>query len=358
MSKHNISSLTGLRGLAAWWVVFYHFREAMGRDASQAWFDTLLAHGYLAVDLFFILSGFVIAYNYAQFFTRLEFAELYLFYSKRIARIYPLHIFLLVLFIINPVALHLFSNSGETGSRYSYGYFLQSVLLIQNWGFAKELAWNVPAWSISTELAAYLLFPLVIHFLKKMSVLFLVLGYAVFLTTLYLIFHYNALDSLGHEIARLGLYRCVLQFFMGAVLCLLWVRFFESREWISMAGLLIALILALTFWLVGGLSSLVFVPLVFTCAILYVLNERSLGANLLSRPSVAYLGEISYSTYLVHYFVKDWVKFLSDDLGLLQFFVYGLVVLVASIFLYHFIETPYRSRTFRMLQSGKQRVGE
>lgn len=354
MPKHNISSLTGLRGLAAWWVVFYHFREAMGAGGGHPWLDTLFGHGYLAVDLFFILSGFVIAYNYAHFFTHLNWSDVRSFYAKRIARIYPLHIFLLVLFLLNPIALHLFSASGELGSRYDPAYFLQSVFLVQNWGFAQELAWNIPAWSISTELAAYLMFPLVVFVLKRLSVPLLLLGYASFLAALYLIFHSNGLESLGHEIARLGLYRCALQFFMGVVLGLMWVKYFEARGAISRGALLVAVALISTQWMSGWLSNLLFIPLTFTCTILYLLNERSLGSITLSHPVLVYLGEISYSTYLVHYFVKDWVKFLSAEFDLLQFFVYGLAVLVASMVLYRYVEVPFRGRTFQLLQFGKQ----
>ena len=99
-----IHALTGIRGLAAWWVVFYHFREQM---ASQLPLEVIqfFSLGYLAVDLFFVLSGFVIYYNYQHMFDRLDRQRLWSFFAARIARIYPLHLFITLMYLLNPLAL-------------------------------------------------------------------------------------------------------------------------------------------------------------------------------------------------------------------------------------------------------------
>jgi peptidoglycan/LPS O-acetylase OafA/YrhL len=67
-----------------------------------------------------------------------------------------------------------------------------------------------------------------------------------------------------------------------------------------------------------------------------------LFSTVLGSPFFHYLGVISYSTYLSHYLIKDWVKFVSDTLGLLQFAMYILICLVASHILYKLIEEPSR----------------
>lgn len=344
MQKNNISSLTGLRGIAAWWVVIYHFRETLGRQAGDLFHGAIFAHGYLAVDMFFILSGFVICYNYSSLFANFRLNVVYAFYAKRIARIYPLHIFLLLVFLINPLAIYLFSASGELGERYDLSYFMLSIFLVQNWGFTQSLAWNVPAWSISTEFAAYLIFPPLIFVLKRFSAPCLILFYAFFLGVLFSIFHLQGFQSLGVDIAGYGLYRCLLQFSMGVVLALLWIQFERVKRLISWMSLLIGFVLVFFQSQFGVLSNLLFVPILFSCVILYLLNERSLGAKVLSLEFFVFLGEISYSTYLVHYFIKDWVKFFSDDLGFIQFFIYIFLVLLSSVFLNKYIEVPFRER--------------
>ena len=104
-----------------------------------------------------LLSGFVLALNYAESF-RGGLAGATGFYRPRFARIYPLHFVILMAFLLNPAAIALFSTSGDT-SAYRWDYFGLSLFLVQNWGLSSELAWNDPAWSISTEVFAYLLFP-------------------------------------------------------------------------------------------------------------------------------------------------------------------------------------------------------
>ena len=127
-----IPALTSIRGLAAWWVVLYHFREEIPGIAGTPLLR-FMAHGYLAVDLFFELSGFVIALNYARTFRSVTWADSTNFFGLRLARIYPLHIFILLVFLINPIAITLFSMNGQPGDRYSPGYFILSVLLFRAW---------------------------------------------------------------------------------------------------------------------------------------------------------------------------------------------------------------------------------
>jgi peptidoglycan/LPS O-acetylase OafA/YrhL len=96
--QSEIRSLTGLRGLAAAWVVLYHFHQA---DASAGALGTFLRHGYLAVDIFFVLSGFVMALSYTHLFAKgLSVQSFGVFLVRRFARIYPLYILMTCLFAL------------------------------------------------------------------------------------------------------------------------------------------------------------------------------------------------------------------------------------------------------------------
>src|ERR1700730_17710246 len=92
--RQQIDSLTGLRGVAACWVMLMHFREV---TPTRIWqfpiLDSIIANGAYGVDVFFVLSGFVISYAYATSFSaRLRWNDIYQFLAYRFARIYPVHL--------------------------------------------------------------------------------------------------------------------------------------------------------------------------------------------------------------------------------------------------------------------------
>src|SRR5438045_9161393 len=103
-ARQEIKELTALRGLAAWWVVCHHFLEFTPTFAP-AFFRTFFDHGYLAVDLFFLMSGYIMMHVHATDFVSLRSYELRQFLAKRFARIYPLHALLLFLSLFVIAAL-------------------------------------------------------------------------------------------------------------------------------------------------------------------------------------------------------------------------------------------------------------
>jgi peptidoglycan/LPS O-acetylase OafA/YrhL len=149
--RRNIKSLTGLRGVAAVYVVAFHY--SIGLPFSNP-FTTFLAHGYLAVDLFFVLSGFVMALNYGHMFVSGWSAAAYRrFLGRRIARVYPLY-------LAGTIAACFLVLAGclEAPRSAPIGLALAlNVIMVQAWGFVESL--DGPGWSISAEWAAYLLFP-------------------------------------------------------------------------------------------------------------------------------------------------------------------------------------------------------
>src|SRR3954454_5117621 len=132
--------LTAIRGLAAWWVVLFHLRFLLAPWIPAAALAAL-ARGNLAVDLFFILSGFVMALNYGERIGAGGAAAYGDFLFRRFARIYPLHLLILLGFAAYAVAAVRFGTVRLADQ--SWGYFVQSLFLVQNWGFAGEARWNV-----------------------------------------------------------------------------------------------------------------------------------------------------------------------------------------------------------------------
>lgn len=362
MKTANIDALTGLRGLAAWLVVLYHMAESMPALLGHGP-RLVVDYGYLAVDLFFILSGLVLFINYHHQFEQVQWSTARNFYLRRLARIYPLHLTVLLLFLLNPLAITLFSSSGDSGGRYEPGYFLMSLFLVQNWGFTPAVIWNIPAWSISTEFAAYLLFPVLVWLVKRSgraNAWLPVLIYGTLLSGIAALFAGLGVGSLGEEISRLGLPRCLLEFSMGLIL-----GYYHARlpgGLVRLAGVSLGLLALglLAVGAAGGVADYLVAPLLFTLLILSLLDPGSRWSRAFAARPLLYLGEISYSTYMIHYFVKDWVKFLSRDVGPVQWLAYLLAVFVLSVLLYRWVEQPFRTRAYHWLSRafGGTRVAQ
>jgi len=152
-------ALTGLRGLAAVLVCVHHLVLHLGAPPSlaqgfpqgfQGPFKAFALRGYLMVDLFFVLSGFVMALAYEGWFAGGLDAETYArFLWRRFARLWPLHAFLITLLL----ALQVLDGHVSVWWRMVVANFA----MVQAWGLSETL--NVPSWSLSTEWAAYMLFP-------------------------------------------------------------------------------------------------------------------------------------------------------------------------------------------------------
>ena len=333
-----------MRGLAAWWVVFYHFRDEVPRELFGDSLYSFFSHGNLAVDFFFELSGFVLSLRYAKTMMRFNWHLYIPFLKARIARIYPLYILILFVFIANPVAIYLWSSTRQPGPRYNLYYFMLSVPMLQNWGFTNTVAWNIPAWSISTEWAAYLLFPFYLWFRHRLAnsaerCLMLIV---IVLSTL-AIFCYASGHDLGGDIPRLGLVRCLCEFGAGVLLYGMWAQWKATNRKIPLVLTLVAFGL-IGCYILGVSPDFLTMPLAFALIIFVGAVDSAISRILSWRMWIA-LGDISYATYMVHYLIKDWVKFFIVRPGVppsLTLAVYAAAVFLASVFLYKSIERPGR----------------
>ena len=160
-----LSNLTPLRGIAAIWVFVFHFNGVMIHFITPG-STHLIDKGYLMVDLFFIMSGFIICHVYRQSFeSGLTLKNFQKFIVARFARIYPLHLFVLIILILWVAKL----GTGGLDSVFDPAAIPSNLLLIHSFGIQKVFTWNVPSWSISAEWWAYMVFPFLIIFLYHMQ---------------------------------------------------------------------------------------------------------------------------------------------------------------------------------------------
>lgn len=350
MSRNEIRSLTGIRGLAACLVMLYHV-------GSAQYGGSLGANGYLAVDLFFILSGFVMALTYARNFETAPLAPaLGNFLLKRVARIYPLYIFMTVF-----MALLDFAGRAEPAHEFPYHVVMANGVMMQAWAIGQSL--DTVSWSISTEYAAYLLFPLLVMLplRGKASVQILVAALCVALVGMISLLPTEALHtSIYGGLKRHGpldvsdggtpwpLLRCLAEFLLGM---LVWRA--TRSAWVRRAATgtvtTAAVVITFALWCVRGTD--VALVIAFAVMVSLLAFDRGVAARALGSDIPHALGEWSYAIYLIHPAVMVMLVPISNRLTALHvphaWSVSVCLALPATVaiswFAHHTLEKPARA---------------
>jgi peptidoglycan/LPS O-acetylase OafA/YrhL len=153
----EITDLTVCRGLFAGWVFVYHVDLYLQDSAALGPAADLVRHGYLGVDGFFLLSGLILGRVYMP--PPVAFGAMLVFWGRRLARLYPVHLATLALLGLIVLAGRDAGVAAHEPARFSGLSLVQNLALVQGWGVAAVGQWNYPSWSISTEWAGYLAFP-------------------------------------------------------------------------------------------------------------------------------------------------------------------------------------------------------
>lgn len=301
-----LHTLTSLRYLAAVWVVFFHFKEFF----PQSGLDGLapLRLGYLGVDFFFVLSGFVLAHVYLEKVATRRF-DFWSFAVRRLARIYPMHVLSLLLTIVLGVVA---ARAGWQFTIWDPTRFLDisrgealralfaNLTLIHAWGATKGLLFNLPSWSISAEWFAYLLFPAVVLVVghRRVSPGLAVVASVLFLIVLATAYHLLIGRSLFLSSWNLGVLRILPEFTLGVALRR-WGGVFSLGPRLALPAFLAACALLVVLLLVRA-SPLAITLTLAALVLLAADAERHGGLRALGRPFPVLLGEVSYSLYLLH----------------------------------------------------------
>lgn len=319
-------SLDGLRGVAALGVALFHWLMSF--------------YGYLAVDLFLVLSGFILTHRYL--YTTKPVSALS-FVSARIARLYPMHLFTLAAYLFTWLAL-----SGSL-PRYPDGTIftlVQHLTLTQNIGLnSNGLTWNAPSWSISVEFWLNLLFFCCIT-RKTSSITLIILSTASLVIIYRLTGHLDTHYQNYFEVLNSGLLRGWASFVLGIVTYRAWLKL---RSITFPPTLLLGIELICVFAIAGLLYPRdsnthaldIFAPYIFACTVLIVALNRSGLAQLFAK--LKWLGTISYSIYLNQLFVLLLVGAAINYLGFSPAPLaplYIIILLVFSSITYRFIEQP------------------
>ncbi|WP_024611174.1 acyltransferase [Pseudoalteromonas sp. TB64] len=353
MQKQRYYNLDAFRGIAALLVLFFH--------SPFYYIDktTFITNSDVLVDFFFILSGFVITHAYKD---KIKTVNAFTFMQNRFARIYPLHIFLLVVwlvFIFLKYILFIHFNLGDTSpfinnDLYS---FILNFLLLNAHGLDDHLSWNTPSWSIGSEFYSYLLFFLVAKSVKKQHLLYwAIVLFLVAYTTIYILKPTTLLRTFD-----LGFIRAIGGFFLGVTVYHIRGKktFSDNSKRVVTTielALLIAVYSAITLLATNKLGQLV-IFFIFAITVYYFSLSNGSVSYLLKTKVMQYLGKISYSIYLTHFLIIIVATNLRQyvlpthsstpfDTPAAPFINIGIAILtcVISSLTYRFIEQPLQQK--------------
>ncbi len=339
-SKQHFEILDGLRGIAAIAVVVFHFMEWIFSDYSK----NFIGHGFLAVDFFFCLSGFVIGYAYDNRIGQMGVLE---FFKSRLIRLHPLVILGTVLGLLGFLFDPFVSQAGLYGLGKLILLILCSVLLIpfpimEDRGF-NQFGFNAPAWSLFWEYIANILYAFVLSRISRRVLIALtILAGATICLVSYRAG--NLMGGWGRDNFWDGGARVAYSFLAGLLI-------FRSN-WIiknrlGFIGLSILLMLAFVMpvfkanWLTEAVVVLFYFPLLV-----------ALGAGARLMPGLkklcAFSGQISYPLYMTHYagiwiFANYFTTRKPGTTELTLLIIFGTILLIGLAWLVmKFYDIPIR----------------
>ncbi|NCO73504.1 MULTISPECIES: acyltransferase [Shewanella] len=354
--KERFLVLDSFRGLCALSVVFFHTR-LVGSFTELDFFRG----SAIFVEFFFVLSGFVLAHGYG-FKPEIKFAH---FMRARFFRIYPLHLFMLIVFIIIEVGKLLaynfggfiFTNMPFTNAA-SIEELVPNLLLLQSWIWsANHLSFNYPSWSISIEFYLYVFLFLSVSIFKFKRVYS---WFFIFLLSLLCI-------NLDVKILTPQAFSGLFCFFGGAFTYFVYKKTLNHKPSYLLGSIMELSLLACVFFITQSKidNRETLAPLLFLFTVLLFSFESGFFSRILKANFFQFIGKLSYSIYMTHAallfcFISvamvaqkltgeklapmiDNVRFLTFGSGfinnIISIIILAMVVTV-SIFTYKYIEVP------------------
>ncbi|SHN68581.1 hypothetical protein SAMN05444170_1379 [Bradyrhizobium erythrophlei] len=303
-TKAHFRVLDGWRGVAALLVALFHLNLY-----SAIYPLDFVRNGYLFVDFFFVLSGFVITYSYADRLKTLD--DWGVFAIRRFGRLWPLHVVVLLAFVAAESAKAVLASRGAsfylppfTGAN-SLDTLPINLVFGQSFGLIPHLTWNPPSWSICAEFWTYLVFAAVLVVSStwlarfRFAALVLVVLILAFSVLILILFSQHGMDA-SYD---LGFVRCLYGFLVGHLTYRLFQvtpkAMLDSR--FPELAMLILIVEYLSTAGRGGTSF--FAPLVFSAVVFVFAFEAGPVSRLMSNRGNDWLGKVSYSIYMWQAFI-------------------------------------------------------
>jgi peptidoglycan/LPS O-acetylase OafA/YrhL len=334
--------LDALRIVAAAAVVVLHYAEYAKDNAAARFVFAHVQHFNLFVDLFFVISGFVIAKQYLERVGGADDIKRFLW--RRFARIYPLHLLTLTFYLAVAAVLQFGLARGENPARYPLSD-IPAQLLMLHAVVGERLTFNFPSWSLSAEMFCYLLFPLVAAGAARWRWSILLIAAIALLANSTI----SVLTDAGpwtEWINRGGVFRALPSFALGVALYV-----FRATIDVAPSIRLPFTPLLAAFLLLGGLLPQALMLISAYAIVLLAARADALAhQTFLSRNRVDRWSDLTYSVYMLHIPVATMVLTIGDrylaavvpDAKLALVPLAVVVLAVASNASYRYVETPIR----------------
>ncbi len=345
MNQNYIKHLDGLRAVAIFGVIIYH---------AKLYFtsEPFLKGGFLGVDLFFVISGYLmtsIIYEQSKD-NNFSFKK---FLFKRIRRILPAILFIciislpLIYFLIMPKDL-MEQIKSIVSSIFFFSNFFYSFISQEYAAETSLLKPFIHTWSLSVEMQFYVILPLIILLVikKNLSLLktFFILIIILFLCSLFSNIFFQDLNFYN-SISRLW------EFLFGGLVYLIQKKNFKiNQNNLFINSLIILSFFTIIFYFIIFDTDLFFktwllIPFIFCSGILIFFKENNLMNKLFNINLISYIGKISYSLYLTHFPIFAFSRITDFTKGNFEKKIFlGILIIFVSIILYKFIETPFRNK--------------
>lgn len=304
ISKKPIAALTPLRFLAAFIIFIFHFNIHVSSLFNIYLLDNIINRGAVGMSLFFILSGFVLAYNYDSFSTYPQIRD---FYLKRLARVYPAYLCWSIIFFYQLIPHFSGSSYFKTIGKGLLIVFT-NVFLLQAWfPHFFTLGTNNGTWSLSVEAFLYLIFPLLVLALnlsqidKPKLIYFFIFFYLLTIlpAASYIFFDQPHMGSYSLPFYRIG------EFSTGILLCEIYRRnilYISTKLFLTLFTTFL-LVFSFAIKHLIGYTTLNFIVIPFFLLLILWCAQLTLKKNFfllkfLENDISQYLGKISYSFYL------------------------------------------------------------
>ncbi|MCE7066066.1 acyltransferase [Dyadobacter sp. CY326] len=358
--KHRFEVLDIFRGLFASLVFLFHLAPFANTPMIN---NQFVENSDMFVDFFFVLSGFVIAYSYQSLS---DGPQLKLFLTKRVYRVYPLHFVMLMAFLVMEIAKNVLAPYIKVNNLINPANnvftFFTSLFLVNSTPVpgVKDVSWNIPSWSISAEMIAYIVFGTIVVFIHssgqfKRRNLYYALIIVISLTGLWFV---SRSFQINYSF-NYGFLRGVLGFFTGVLCFNLFSRTHAVVRtlpaWLFSVTELIMLSLIATCIYNGEAMKpwgAVFEVLFFACIYTFAFEKGLISAGMKSVKLFHNLGKYSYSIYMTHalllslfnvLFIRI-IKFQPEDYAYLVFLNFALIYFV-SAWTYKHIEMRFQYKS-------------
>jgi peptidoglycan/LPS O-acetylase OafA/YrhL len=335
-------SLEGLRFISSVAIVMFHFVPYV---ANVAWIGKLT----IAVDLFFVISGIVIAMHYdSRINTAYDYLE---FVRRRIARIYPLHIATLAFYVAIGLLMMFEIVRVADPTKYNFSELIPNLLLVHAWSPRSEISFNYVSWSISAEFFVYLLFPAILWFVTRGVIAGLATTVAALAGGIFISHAVLDVNLIGLS-WKLGIIRALPSFVFGVFLFRYrreLIRAMPARARQIGLHVLLAMLIVLV---VIGANDYVLLACVYGVVACAFACDLSNQPTIPSWTPISSFGYLTYSIYMLHTVVATVLltallpRLLGTSTGmmLVAVIIAAFTTLGLAMLSYRYFEEPLRRR--------------